>query len=54
MARVRADVNLCQSNGQYGLGEDILRRKGEVDPLLRQEALEAVEAHPMRAIRAED
>ena len=54
MTRARADVNPCQSNGHYELGEDILRRKGEVDPSLRQRTLEAVEARPMLAIRAED
>ena len=62
MTRVRVDMNLCQNNDQYELlaseiselGEDILRWTGEVDPSLRQKALEAVEACPMRAIRAED
>jgi ferredoxin len=62
MTRVRVDMNLCQTNGQYELlapeiselGEDVLRWKEEVDPSLRQKALEAVEACPMQAIRAED
>ena len=62
MTRVRADVNPCQSNGHYelvapeisGLDEDILRRKGEGDPSLRQKALEALEDRPTQAIRAED
>ncbi len=59
MTRVRADMNLCQSNGQYELvapeiselGEDILRWKVEVAPSLRRKALEACS---MQAIRAED
>jgi ferredoxin len=58
----RVDMNLCQSNGQCELvapeiselGDDVLRWKEEVDPSLRQKALEAVEACPMQAIRAED
>ena len=62
MTRVRVDMNLCQNNGQYELlapeifelGEDILRWTGEVNPSLRQKALEAAEACPMRASRAED
>jgi ferredoxin len=44
MIRVRGDTNLCQSNGRcelvapeiFELGkDDVLRRKGEVDPSLR-------------------
>ncbi len=62
MTRVRADMNLCQNNGQCELvapeiselGDGVLRWKEEVDPSLRQKALEAVEACPMQAIRAED
>jgi ferredoxin len=62
MTRVRADMNLCQSSGECELvapeiselGEDVLRWKVEVDPSLRQKALEAVEACPIQAIRAED
>jgi ferredoxin len=62
MTRVRVDMNLCQSNGQCELvapeiselGDGVLRWKEEVDPSLRQKALEAVEASPMQAIRAED
>ena len=62
MTRVRADMNLCQSSGQCELvapeipeiSEGVLRWKVEVDPSLRQKALEAVEASPMQAIRAED
>jgi ferredoxin len=59
MTRVRADMNLCQSSGEGELvapeipelGEGVLRWKVEVDPSLRQKALEAC---PMQAIRAED
>jgi ferredoxin len=62
MTRVRVDMYLCQSNGQCELvvpeiselGNYVLRWKVEVDPSLRQKALEAVEACPMQAIRAED
>ena len=62
MTRVRVDMNLCQSNGQCELvapeiselGDGVLRWKEEVDPSLRQKALEAVEACPIQAIRAED
>jgi ferredoxin len=62
MTGVRVDMNPCQSNSRYGfvapeiseLGEDAPRWKEEVDPSLRQKALEAVEACPMQAIRAED
>jgi ferredoxin len=59
MNRLRVDMNLCQSNGQCELvapeiselGDDVLRWKGEVDPSMRQKALEAC---PMQTIRAED
>jgi ferredoxin len=63
MTRVRVDMNVCQSNGQYKLvapeiseqgGEDILRWKEEVYPSLRQKAIEVIEACPMQVIRAED
>ena len=62
MTRVPVDMNLCQSNGQYELvmpeiselGDDVLRWKEEVDPSLCQKAIEAGEASPMQAIRAED
>lgn len=61
MTRIRVDMNLCQSNGQYVApeiselgGEDILRWKEEVDPSLRQKAIKAIEVCPMQAIRAED
>ena len=58
MTRVRADMNLCQSSCQcelvapeiFELSNDILRWKEEVDPSLRQKALEAC---PIQAIRAE-
>ncbi len=60
MTRVRVDMYLCQTIGQYELvapeiselGEDILHWKGEVDPWLRRKAPEAVEVCPMQAIRA--
>ncbi len=59
MTRVRVDMNLCQSNGQYepvapeisDLGDYVLRWKVEVDPSLRQKTLEAC---PIQAIRVED
>jgi ferredoxin len=59
MTRVRADMNLCQSNGQCELvapeiselGGDVLRWKEEVEPSLRQKAIEAC---LMQAICAED
>src|SRR3712207_6131062 len=60
--RLHVDMNLCQSNGQcelvapeiFNLGDDdVLRWKGDVDPSLRQKALEAVEACPMQAISVE-
>ena len=61
MTLVRVDMNLCQSNGQCELAApetfeigDVLRWKEEVDPSLRQKALEALEACPMQAIRVED
>ena len=63
MIRVHVDMNLCQSNGQcelaapeiFALGDDdVLRWKGEVDPSLREKALEAVEACPMQAISVEE
>jgi ferredoxin len=70
MTRIRVDMNLCQSNGQYEIvapeiselggedilrwKEDILRWKEEVDPSLRQKAIKAIEVCPMQAIRAED
>ncbi len=62
MTRVRADMNLCQSSGQCELvadeiselGEGVLGWKVEVGPSLRQKSLEAVEACPIQAIRAED
>jgi ferredoxin len=62
MTGVRVDMNPCQSNSRYGsvapeiseLGEDTPRWRGEVDPSLRQKVLEAVEACPKQAIRAED
>ncbi len=55
----RVDMILCRSNGQYELvapeiselGDDTLRWKEEVDPSLRQKA---VEACPRQAIRGED
>jgi ferredoxin len=61
MTRVRADMNLCQSSVQCELvaleipelGEGVLRWKVAVYPSLRQKALEAVEACPIQAIRAE-
>ena len=62
MTGVREDMNPCQSNSRYGsvapeiseLDDGVLHWKEEVDPSLRQRALEAVEASPMQAIRAQD
>ena len=62
MTRVPVDMNLCQSNGQYELvmpeiselGDDVLRWKEEVDPSLREKAIEAADVCPMLAIRVED
>ena len=61
--KVHVDMNLCQSHGDcaavapevFELGDDdVLRWKGEVDPSLRDKALEAVEACPMQAISVEE
>jgi ferredoxin len=63
MTKVHVDMNLCQSHGEcafvapeiFELGDDdVLRWKEEVDPSLRDKALEAVDVCPMQAIRVED
>lgn len=63
MTKVHVDMNLCQSHGEcehvapeiFELGDDdVLRWKEEVDPSLREKALEAVDVCPMQAIRVED
>ena len=63
MTRVHVDMNLCQSHGEcvyvapdiFELGDDdVLRWKEDIDPSLRDKALEAVDVCPMLAIRVED
>jgi ferredoxin len=63
MTRVLVDMNLCQSHGEcvyvapgiFELGDDdVLRWKVDIDPSERDDAVAAVEACPMLAIRVED
>jgi ferredoxin len=60
MTKVHVDMNLCQSHGECAFvapeifEDDVLRWKEEVDPSLRDKALEAVDVCPMQAIRVED
>ena len=63
MTKVHVDMNLCQSHGEcayvapeiFELGDDdVLRWKEEVDPSLREKAVEAADVCPMAAIRVED
>ena len=60
--KVVVDMNLCQSHGEcavvapevFELGDDdVLRWKEDVDPSLREKALEAADVCPMLAIRVE-
>ena len=63
MTKVHVDMNLCQSHGEcayvapdiFELGDDdVLRWKEDIDPALRDKALEAADVCPMLAITVED
>ncbi len=63
MTKVNVDMNLCQSHGEcayvapeiFELGDDdVLRWKEDIDPALRDKALEAADVCPMLAITVED
>jgi ferredoxin len=63
MTKVHVDMNLCQSHGEcayvapeiFELGDDdVLQWKEEVDPSLREKAVEAADVCPMLAITVED